>query len=223
MNNNIKLPNDWKELLCSEFSKSYMISLRNFLVFEKKKNIVYTKGKDIFKSFFLTSFNNVKVVFIGQDPYCGFNQADGLCFSVSKNMAIPPSLLNIYKELERDLGIKKYIGNLDNWAKQGILLLNSVLTVRHGKPGSHFNYGWEIFTDKVIQIISKKKKNVIFLLFGYYSKKKIIFINRKDHIIIKTSHPSPLSFHNGFKNSKIFSRINNYLYNFHNYVIKWNK
>ena len=170
---NVKIEKSWKKILNNEFKKEYFNSLVTFLKDEYKNNIIYPPGKKIFSSFDYCPFDKVKVVIIGQDPYHGINQANGLCFSVNKEIKIPPSLLNIFKEIKNDIGIDiPDHGNLKRWAIQGVLLLNSVLTVRKNLPGSHSNRGWETFTDKVISIISKNKNNIVFLLWGSYAMSK---------------------------------------------------
>ena len=219
---NVKIEKSWKKILNSEFKKEYFNSLVSFLKDEYKNNIIYPPGKKIFSSFDYCPFNKVKVVIIGQDPYHGINQANGLCFSVNKEIKIPPSLFNIFKEIKNDVGIDiPDHGDLEGWAIQGVLLLNSVLTVRKNLPGSHSNKGWEIFTDKVISIISKNKNNIVFLLWGNYAKSKLKNIDRNKHLILTSSHPSPFSVNNGFFNSFHFSKTNNYLKKNNIREIKW--
>lgn len=210
---NLKLEDSWKNRLEPEFKKDYMKNLKSFLLEEKaKKKIIYPKGDDWFAALNLTPFEKVKVVILGQDPYHGPNQAHGLSFSVQDGVRFPPSLLNIYKELEADLGIKRpHTGHLDKWAKQGVLLLNAVLTVEAGKANSHQGKGWEKFTDSIIAKINDEKEHVAFLLWGSYAQKKGAFIDRKKHLVLETAHPSPLSAHRGFFGSRPFSKINNYL------------
>ena len=199
---NVKIEKSWKKILNSEFKKEYFNSLVTFLKDEYKNNIIYPPGKKIFSSFDYCPFDKVKVVIIGQDPYHGINQANGLCFSVNKEIKIPPSLLNIFKEIKNDIGIDiPDHGNLKRWAIQGVLLLNSVLTVRKNLPGSHSNRGWETFTDKVISIISKNKNNIVFLLWGSYAMSKQKNIDQNKHLILTSSHPSPFSAYNSFFNS----------------------
>lgn len=219
---NVKIEKSWKKILNSEFKKEYFNSLVSFLKDEYKNNIIYPPGKKIFSSFDYCPFNKVKVVIIGQDPYHGINQANGLCFSVNKEIKIPPSLFNIFKEIKNDVGIDiPDHGDLEGWAIQGVLLLNSILTVRKNLPGSHSNKGWEIFTDKVISIISKNKNNIVFLLWGNYAKSKLKNIDRNKHLILTSSHPSPFSANNGFFNSFHFSKTNNYLKKNNIREIKW--
>ena len=219
---NVKIEKSWKKILNSEFKKEYFNSLVSFLKDEYKNNIIYPPGKKIFSSFDYCPFNKVKVVIIGQDPYHGINQANGLCFSVNKEIKIPPSLFNIFKEIKNDVGIDiPDHGDLEGWAIQGVLLLNSILTVRKNLPGSHSNKGWEIFTDKVISIISKNKNNIVFLLWGNYAKSKLKNIDRNKHLILTSSHPSPFSANNAFFNSFHFSKTNNYLKKNNIREIKW--
>ncbi len=218
----IKLDKSWENELSSEFDKNYMLELKSFLINEQKQYITYPKNRDIFNAFSLTPFDNLKVVILGQDPYHGENQAHGLSFSVNKGVAIPPSLANIFKELNNDLGfIISSNGDLSKWAKQGVLLLNVVLTVRKNEANSHAGYGWEIFTDEVIKIINNKKENIVFILWGAYAQKKAKFIDNKRHFIVKSPHPSPLSSYRGFFNSKPFSRTNSFLKSKNIDVIDW--
>lgn len=209
----VKIESSWKQQLKDEFNKPYMQTLKQFLVNEKQANkIVFPKGSEIFNAFKLTPFDQVKVVILGQDPYHGPNQAHGLCFSVKPGIAIPPSLKNIYKELNQDLGIKPVKhGFLEFWAKQGILLLNSVLTVENGRPASHQGKGWEQFTDQVIAKLNARKKPVIFVLWGSYAQRKGQFIDRSRHHVLQSPHPSPLSASRGFFGNKHFSTINKIL------------
>ncbi len=218
----IKLENSWKYYLINEFYKDYMISLKKFLINEKKIKIIYPCNSNIFKAFDLTPIDSLKVVILGQDPYCKKGQAHGLSFSVLPGISIPPSLRNIYKELYFDLGISvKNNGCLYKWANQGVFLLNSVLTVEKDKPGSHFYKGWEIFTDKVIEIINFNCKGIVFILWGNHAINKCKFIDLNRHFVIKSSHPSPLSAKQSFFGSKPFSRANNYLKNIGKDLIKW--
>jgi len=218
----VKIEKSWKKVLNNEFKKEYFNSLVSFLKDEYKNKIIYPPGRKIFSSFNFCPFDKVKVVIIGQDPYHGINQANGLCFSVNKNIKIPPSLFNIFKELKYDIGIDipKH-GNLERWAIQGVLLLNSILTVRKNCPGSHSNKGWENFTDEVISILSKNKNNLVFLLWGNYAKSKLKIINQYNHFILTSSHPSPFSANNGFFNSFHFSQTNSYLKKNKIKEIKW--
>ena len=209
----IKLDISWLKELEGEFNKEYMNSLRDFLVEEKNKGKkIYPKGSQIFASLNLTPFKKLKVVILGQDPYHGPGQAHGMSFSVPIGMHPPPSLINIFKELKEDLGIAiPNSGNLKPWATQGVLLLNSILTVEKALAGSHAGKGWEVFTDKIISTINNKKENVVFLLWGSYAQKKGELIDPKKHYILKSPHPSPLSAHKGFFGNSHFSKCNNYL------------
>ncbi len=208
-----KLEKSWKELLGSELKKTYMSDLRTFLVQEEKaQKTVYPQSQDILAALNLTPFHQVKVVILGQDPYHGPNQAHGLCFSVKPGVKTPPSLVNIFKELKDDLGITPPThGCLDAWGKQGVLLLNNVLTVEDGKAGSHHLKGWEQFTDKIIELLNEKKENLVFILWGSPAQKKAQKVDSKKHFIIKSVHPSPLSSYRGFFGSKPFSQTNTYL------------
>lgn len=210
----IALEASWLAVLKDEFEKPYMKDLRKFLQSEKESGqIVYPKNADIFRAFNNTPFDRVKVVILGQDPYHGPNQAHGLSFSVQKGIAIPKSLINIYKELATDIPgfVKPAHGNLESWAQQGVLLLNATLTVRAGEAASHQKKGWEIFTDEVIRQLSEKREGVVFILWGAYAQSKIPLIDASKHYIIKSVHPSPLSVERGFWGSKPFSKANEYL------------
>ena len=214
MNNEIKLPKGWLNLLESEFSKRYMSEIKNFLYREYSKNkIIYPSKSLIFNAFNLCDFEEVKVIILGQDPYHGPDQAHGLSFSVKKNIPFPPSLKNIIKELENDIGVKfqQNDGNLSKWAKQGVFLLNTTLTVEKSKPLSHSKIGWELFTDKVIELLSEKKQNLVFILWGKHAQAKNQLIDNSKHLVISSTHPSPLSAHRGFFGSKPFSQTNKFL------------
>ncbi len=217
------LAKSWQVHLQQEFEKDYMLSLKKFLVSEKTKHkIIYPHSKNWFRAFELTPFDKVKVVIIAQDPYHGPNQANGLCFSVNKGIALPPSLQNIFKEQNSDLSITQpENGNLDNWAKNGVLLLNSVLTVERFKAGSHANKGWETFTNKVIKKLNKLKNNIVFLLWGSYAQNKGGIIDINKHLVLKTAHPSPLSAHRGFLGCRHFSKTNDYLKSHNITPIDW--
>ena len=218
----VKIEKSWKKVLNNEFKKEYFNSLVSFLKDEYKNKIIYPPGRRIFSSFNFCPFDKVKVVIIGQDPYHGINQANGLCFSVNNDVKIPPSLFNIFKELKYDIGIDiPKDGNLERWAIQGVLLLNSILTVRKNCPGSHSKKGWENFTDEVISILSKNKNNLVFLLWGNYAKSKLKIIDQNNHFILTSSHPSPFSANNGFFNSFHFSQTNSYLKKNKIKEIKW--
>ena len=208
-NRDVGLQNTWKEKLLPEFEKDYMKNLSVFLREEKaKKKIIYPPGKKIFNALNLTDFHKVKAVIVGQDPYHGEGQANGLSFSVEDGIAKPPSLRNIFKELKSDLLIKEPThGNLTNWGKNGVLLLNSVLTVEAHKPGSHYNRGWERFTNKILELLSENKK-VVFILWGKKAQEKASSVNLTDSFVIESAHPSPFSANNGFFGSKPFSKVN---------------
>ena len=208
----VKIEASWKKHLAQEFHKSYFADLSEFVKTEYKSQVVYPPGKELFAAFDKCSFPNLKVVILGQDPYHGAGQANGLCFSVNEGIKPPPSLVNIFKELQHDLGKPMpKSGNLSRWAQQGILLLNATLTVRANSPGSHQNRGWETFTDRVIELVSQQKENVVFILWGAYANKKKSLIDENKHFIISSPHPSPFSAHNGFFGSGPFSKTNLYL------------
>ncbi|WP_131537340.1 uracil-DNA glycosylase [Pedobacter nototheniae] len=204
----------WLAVLNQEFEKDYMIKLKAFLQDEKQNNkVIYPKGADIFNALNTTPFDEVKVVILGQDPYHGVGQAHGLSFSVQRGMTVPPSLKNIYKELQTDIeGFKTpNHGNLTHWAEQGVLLLNATLTVRASEAGSHQNQGWEIFTDEIIKALSQKREHLVFLLWGKYAQQKAALIDEKKHYVLTAAHPSPFSAYNGFFGSKHFSKTNQLL------------
>jgi uracil-DNA glycosylase len=209
---NPRIEDSWKSILQDEFDAPYFIALSEFLREEKKKFTIYPPGPEIFAAFNHTPFNRVKVVILGQDPYHGPGQAHGLCFSVPAGIPHPPSLINIFKEIESDLGIPVPInGNLTKWAGQGVLLVNAILTVRANTPTSHQNKGWEKFTDAVIRNLSAKRKNLVFLLWGNYAQAKESLIDSNRHYILKAAHPSPLSASRGFFGCRHFSRTNQIL------------
>lgn len=204
----------WLPALENEFQKPYMLGLNQFLEQEyKQEKIVYPIQSDVFNAFKLTPFNEVKVVILGQDPYHGANQAHGLSFSVQKGVAIPPSLKNIYKELQADIpGFKiPTHGDLSSWAKQGVLLLNATLTVRANEPGSHQKMGWEQFTDQAIRALSEQREGLVFMLWGRYAQAKASLIDPTKHVVLTAAHPSPFSAHNGFFGCTHFSKANAYL------------
>lgn len=209
---NPTIDNSWKEVLAVEFATPYFQELKQFLLQEKQQYVVYPPGPQIFAAFNRTTFDSVSVVIIGQDPYHGVGQANGLCFSVSDGIRQPPSLVNIFKEINQDLGIAMpKSGNLEPWADQGVLLLNATLTVRANLAGSHQNKGWELFTDAVIKSISEKKSGVVFLLWGKFAQAKEILIDTSKHHVLKAAHPSPFSAYNGFFGCKHFSKTNTIL------------
>lgn len=216
------LKNDWQNLLEDEFKKDYYLKLRQFLINEYKSKTIYPNMYDIFNALHYTAYKDVKVVILGQDPYHGPNQAHGLSFSVKPGVPAPPSLINIYKELNSDLGC--YIpnnGHLKKWTDQGIMLLNTVLTVRAGQANSHKAIGWEQFTDKIISLLNHREDPIVFILWGSNAQSKLNIINNPNHYIIKSVHPSPLSAHRGFFGSKPFSKANNFLTSTGKEAIDW--
>ncbi|WP_299228106.1 uracil-DNA glycosylase [uncultured Psychroserpens sp.] len=220
---NVDIHHSWKNLLEDEFKKPYFESLVNFVKQEYKTHTCYPPGKQIFSAFNHCNFDHVKVVVIGQDPYHGPGQANGLCFSVNDGIAHPPSLINIFKEVAYDMGVSyPNSGNLERWADQGVLLLNATLTVRAHQAGSHQKKGWEVFTDKVIQIINSEKENIVFLLWGGFAKQKAKLISQHKHQIFTSGHPSPLSANRGYWfGNKHFSKVNQYLSNKGITSIEW--
>lgn len=220
----LKIDISWRKRLNQEFDSAYFQNIINFISEERKKHTIYPDENKIFAAFNLTPFDKVKVVIIGQDPYHGIGQANGLCFSVNENIKKPPSLMNIFKEIQNDIGANIPIsGNLEHWAKQGVLLLNSCLTVKHQQPASHKKIGWEKFTDATIKTISTNKKGVIFLLWGKFAQNKERFIDKHNHHILKSVHPSPLSAYNGFFGCKHFSKTNEILIQSNLKPIQWAK
>jgi uracil-DNA glycosylase len=219
----VDIHSSWKKDLNTEFEKHYFQDLLNFVKEEYLENTCFPEGTDIFEAFNRTPFDKVKVVILGQDPYHAPHQAHGLCFSVNEGVAIPRSLINIYKEIETDLGKPVPVsGNLEHWANQGVLLLNAVLTVRAAQAGSHKKKGWETFTDSVIAHISEKKENVVFLLWGDYAKKKGAKIDSSKHLVLTSGHPSPLSANRGYWfGNKHFSKTNDYLIKHGKEPINW--
>ncbi|MDZ4808692.1 MAG: uracil-DNA glycosylase [Bacteroidota bacterium] len=209
----VKIEASWKEVLKGEFSKDYFQQIPLHIKTEKSQGkLIYPAGSLIFNAFNTTPFDKVKVVILGQDPYHGKGQAHGLCFSVQHGVPPPPSLLNIFKELQEDIGIEiPHHGNLTHWAQQGVFLLNASLTVRAGEPMSHSKIGWAAFTDTVIKKISEQKKNVVFLLWGKFAQEKRVLIDETKHFILRSVHPSPLSAYGGFFGCKHFSKTNEYL------------
>ncbi|MFD2562473.1 uracil-DNA glycosylase [Aquimarina rubra] len=219
----VNIENSWKEQLVDEFEKPYFRELVDFVKTEYQTHTCFPKGSDIFAAFDSCNFDDVKVVIIGQDPYHGIGQANGLCFSVSNGIAIPPSLINIFKEIESDVNVSfPSNGNLQRWAKQGVLLLNATLTVRAHQAGSHQGKGWEKFTDAVIHSISKNKNDVVFLLWGGFAKKKGAKIDNNRHHILTSGHPSPLSANRGYWfGNKHFSKTNEHLLSTNQVPIEW--
>jgi uracil-DNA glycosylase len=208
----VKIEESWKEVLKEEFEKDYFVKLTSFVRQEYKGKTIYPKASNIFNAFNLCPFDKVKVVILGQDPYHEPNQAHGLCFSVLEPTPAPPSLKNIFKEINLDLGITPHeSGDLTRWASQGVLLLNATLTVEAHKAGSHQGKGWEEFTDRVIFNLANRKSGLVFLLWGSYAQKKGEFIDQTKHLVLKSVHPSPLSAHRGFFGNHHFSQANNYL------------
>lgn len=214
----------WSDVLAREKKESYFQEVLAFVETERSSGkVVYPQNSEVFNALALTPFQDVKVVILGQDPYHGPNQAHGLCFSVKPPTPPPPSLVNIFLELRSDLGIQRpNHGNLESWAKQGVLLLNSVLTVEEGKAGSHANKGWERFTSKVIEELNARRQNIVFLLWGAYAQKKADFVDRTRHLVLTAPHPSPLSAHRGFLGCKHFSQANSYLERHGLPPIDWN-
>ncbi len=223
MSKPVNIEPEWANKLQNYFSSESFQQLADFVREEYVQKSVYPKPQDIFRAFWLTPFSNVKVVVLGQDPYHGTNQAHGLSFSVPENIKVPPSLQNIYKEIESDLGIKKdfTVGNLESWANQGVLLLNAILTVVANQPASHREKGWEEFTDTVIKTISDQQKNVVFMLWGNFARSKKALIDTGKHLILEASHPSPFSAYSGFFGCKHFSKCNEYLLKNNKKEIMW--
>ncbi|MBQ3520731.1 MAG: uracil-DNA glycosylase [Firmicutes bacterium] len=218
----VNLENSWDKVLEGEFDKEYYQKLRQFLIGEYRSRAVYPDMYSIFNALKYTAYEDVKAVILGQDPYHQPGQAHGLCFSVKKGVQIPPSLVNIYKELESDLGIKPPShGYLESWARSGVLLLNTVLTVRDSQANSHKGKGWEIFTDRVIELLNEREKPMVFILWGNNAKAKEKLITNPAHCIIKSAHPSPLSAHYGFWGGKYFSRTNEFLISTGQEPIDW--
>lgn len=213
----------WDRVLANEINQPYFKEILLFLQHERDmgKNI-FPAPNEVFNAFQLTPFNDVRVLLLGQDPYHGPNQAHGLCFSVPDGLRIPPSLKNIFKELEADLGVPiPGSGNLTSWAKQGVLMLNSVLTVEEGKAGSHAKMGWQAFTDAVIHTLSEQHEHIVFLLWGQFAQRKLHLIDTSKHLVLTTAHPSPLSYYGGFKGCRHFSITNSYLIQHKKKPIQW--
>ena len=220
---NVKIEESWKQVLADEFSSLYFKNLAAFVKEAYSKGIVYPPGKYIFEAFNRTPFDKVKVVILGQDPYHEPNQAHGLCFSVRKGVRLPPSLVNIYKELEDEFGTKflDRDGDLSHWADQGVLLLNATLTGAAGNAGSHQGRGWEMFTDAVVSKLAEQRENLVFMLWGSYARRKGAVINRKRHLVLECAHPSPLSVYRGFFGCGHFKKANEYLASNGLSVIDW--
>ena len=220
----VHIGNDWDGLLCNEFQKDYYLSLREFLKTEYFTQKIYPPMNDIFNALKYTSYEDARVVILGQDPYHGEGQAHGLCFSVKEGVPFPPSLKNIFKELNDSLGIAiPTSGELVGWAKQGVLLLNTTLTVREGMPQSHKGRGWEILTDKIIELMNDKERPVVFMLWGGNARAKKALITNKHHLVLECAHPSPLSAYAGFFGSNHFAKANEYLLSMNEKPIDWSK
>jgi len=218
----VKIDPSWQPLLQAEFSKPYFLKLASFVRTEYKNSTVYPPPSRIFYAFEKCKYEDVKVVILGQDPYHGVNQANGLAFSVNENEKVPPSLQNILKEVREDVGetiIKS--GNLERWTEQGVLLLNATLTVRAGIPGSHQNKGWELFTDAVVKQLAEKKEHLVFMLWGKYAQNKGQFIDRNKHLVLEAPHPSPYSANTGFFGCRHFSKANEYLKLYKKGDVRW--
>jgi len=222
MSEDVRIEEGWKQALQREFAASYWKPLSEFVKHEYATKKVFPPPKRIFNAFDLCPFDTVRVVIIGQDPYHGEGQAHGLCFSVPDGTRVPPSLQNVYKELQTDLGVDMpRFGNLESWAIQGVLLLNATLTVRAREPGSHQNKGWELFTDAAIKTLSEQKEHLVFMLWGNYAKAKGVLVDRAKHLVLEAAHPSPYSAHNGFFGCKHFSKANRYLQEHGKEPIRW--
>lgn len=219
----VKIESSWKEKLQGEFEKDYFIKLTAFVKKEYQDGAVYPAPKNIFRAFDFCPFEKVKVVILGQDPYHDERQANGLAFAVDGDTRLPPSLQNIFKEIESDLEqpLVHTSGDLSRWAEQGVLLLNATLTVRAHSAGSHQEHGWELFTDAVIKVLSEEREHLVFMLWGNYAKQKGAHINREKHLVLETTHPSPFSAYSGFFGCKHFSRANDYLIAHHETPIDW--
>jgi len=218
----VKIASDWSDLLKEEFEKPYFSQLAEFVRKEYAEGIVYPPGNQIFRAFDVCPVEQVKVIIVGQDPYHGPGQANGLCFSVRAGISEPPSLVNIFKEVTSDTGSQMPSnGELERWSAQGVLLLNAILTVRASSPGSHQNRGWEIFTDEVIRKLAEEKDHLVFLLWGAYAQKKGAIIDRKKHLVLEAPHPSPLSVYRGFYGCRHFTKTNQYLSQHNKEIISW--
>lgn len=213
--------NKWDSILKEEFKKEYFKELMKFLNKENKSKTIFPKSIDLFKALKLTDYDDVNVVILGQDPYHGDGEANGLCFSVNHGIQTPPSLQNIFKELKSDLNVERTNTDLSDWAKQGVLLLNTVLTVEKDKAFSHRGKGWEIFTDKIIEKLNEKEDPIVFVLWGNAARSKKILLTNEKHMVVESAHPSPLSYNRGFKDSKPFSKVNSMLKSVNKKEIKW--
>lgn len=220
----VHIGNDWDGLLAPEFEKEYYLKLREFLKVEYFSKKIYPPMNDIFNALKYTSYKDARVVILGQDPYHGFGQAHGLCFSVKEGTPLPPSLKNIFKELKDEMGIEPPVsGELVGWAKQGVLLLNTTLTVREGAPQSHKGHGWEILTDRIIELMNEKNTPVVFMLWGGNARAKKALITNEKHLVLECAHPSPLSAYAGFFGSGHFAKANDYLVKMNERPINWAK
>lgn len=213
--------NKWDSILKEEFKKEYFKELMKFLNKENKSKTIFPKSIDLFKALKLTDYDDVNVVILGQDPYHGDGEANGLCFSVNHGIQTPPSLQNIFKELKSDLNVERTNTDLSDWAKQGVLLLNTVLTVEKDKAFSHRGKGWEIFTDKIIEKLNEKEDPIVFVLWGNAARSKKVLLTNEKHMVVESAHPSPLSYNRGFKDSKPFSKVNSMLKSVNKKEIKW--
>lgn len=213
--------NKWDSILKEEFKKEYFKELMKFLNKENKSKTIFPKSIDLFKALRLTDYDDVNVVILGQDPYHGDGEANGLCFSVNHGIQTPPSLQNIFKELKSDLNVERTDTDLSDWAKQGVLLLNTVLTVEKDKAFSHRGKGWEIFTDKIIEKLNEKEDPIVFVLWGNAARSKKVLLTNEKHMVVESAHPSPLSYNRGFKDSKPFSKVNSMLKSVNKKEIKW--
>lgn len=213
--------NKWDSILKEEFNKDYFEELMKFLDKENKSKTIFPKSIDLFKALKLTDYDDVNVVILGQDPYHGDKEANGLCFSVNHGIQTPPSLQNIFKELKSDLNVERTDTDLSDWAKQGVLLLNTVLTVEKDKAFSHRGKGWEIFTDKIIEKLNEKEEPIVFVLWGNAARSKKVLLTNEKHMVVESAHPSPLSYNRGFKDSKPFSKVNSMLKSVNKKEIKW--
>ena len=213
--------NKWDSILKEEFNKDYFKDLIKFLDKESKSKTIFPKSIDLFKALKLTDYDEVSVVILGQDPYHGDGEANGLCFSVNHGIQTPPSLKNIFKELKSDLNIERTDTDLSDWARQGVLLLNTVLTVEKDKAFSHRGKGWEIFTDKIIEKLNEREDPIVFVLWGNAARSKKVLLTNEKHMVVESAHPSPLSYNRGFKDSKPFSKVNSMLKSVNKEEIKW--